>query len=358
VAAAIVAIGAIIPASALAADPPLRVNEADRLGVWPLTEVGSAPQSRMFSIAAQSEQDITGVHLSTDGPFSIDPTYDCDGTLISQAGCAFWVRFEPTEAGEFDGRVIATADGGVEVSTPVHGSAYAAGDEPPEGTDVTPPVVDSFYIEGISRLELDKGRMYGWPRSEAHDAEGGITSPFEMQAKAGDGPWTFSEDEYGAMYFPTGVGQLRVRVIDEAGNASAWKVIPLTLSFDDVSRTAPSTSRVQSFSGTWAKQTASGPYKRTLVQSTATGAKSKVTATASRFALIVRRTTDGGRIAIYVDGKKDRELSLQSVSGTRDRSIIWQKWFGSAKKHVVEVRTVARPANHRKVLLDAWVIQR
>jgi hypothetical protein len=74
---------------------------------------------------------------------------------------------------------------------------------------------------------------------------------------------------------------------------------------------------------------------------------------------VARRTSDGGSIAIYVDGKKDREVSLRSPTGTtQDRLIVWQRRYSSAATRTIEVRVLERPANKRKVQLDAWIVRR
>jgi hypothetical protein len=160
---------------------------------------------------------------------------------------------------------------------------------------------------------------------------------------------------------PTGPAQLRIRAIDQACNASDWKVIDSDVrAVDAVEGVGMTTAGVsQAYAGQWQKRTAAGAYRRTLMANQTAGSKARLVATGTRYALVVRRTTAGGRIGIYVDGVRVRTVDLRSTGGLKqERIVAWQQRYPRAKQRVIQVRTLVRPADSRAVLVDAWIVER
>lgn len=353
-------VGSAVPAALADGDLTLSISPEETNQPFGRFTTGTR-QALYFRVTNGTSATVTGLQFDTSAPqFAYHPqTSDCEESLPAGASCDVVFSFRAVDPGVFEGSLIVTADGGLEASLDVSGTAYEDGWR----DDLTPPVVGAYYLEGIARIDVTGERVYAWPYYDAHDPghpEGGSLAGWEEQSRPEGGTWEQRLDEHTSQYYPTGPAQLRVRVTDKGGNRSEWKTIDTNVTVDDASKTAPSAARDQDWTGSWAKQTLSGPYKRTVVSNGTSGAKARLTATARRFALVARRTRDGGRIQVYVDGvKQGPEINLKPLVGsTQDRVIVWQKRYGTAKKRTVEVRTLTRPAGHRKVRLDAWIVER
>ena len=255
-------------------------------------------------------------------------------------------------------------DGAAQTSIAVWG--YGVDELPPPtprpGSDVTPPIVDEYYIEGIASIDKDAGTYRGWPVHHGHDPDRGDGLDYwEEQSRRTGGEWETLFDAAGVGVFPTGPAELRARVVDNAGNKSDWKVIDSDVrAVDAVEGVGVTTAGVsQAYVGQWQRRTAVGAYRRTLMVNQTAGAKARLVATGTRYALVVRRTTAGGRIGIYVDGMRVRTVDLRSTGGLKqERIVAWQQRYQRAKQRVIQVRTLVRPADNRAVLLDAWIVER
>jgi hypothetical protein len=184
---------------------------------------------------------------------------------------------------------------------------------------------------------------------------------YEEQSRRVGGEWETLYDAAGVGVFPTGPAQLRIRAIDQACNASDWKVIDSDVrAVDAVEGVGITTAGVsQAYVGQWQRRSAAGAYRRTLMANQTSGSKARLVATGTRYALVVRRTTAGGRIGIYVDGVRVRTVDLRSTGGLKqERIVAWQQRYQRAKQRVIQVRTLVRPADSRAVLLDAWIVER
>jgi hypothetical protein len=323
-----------------------------------------------FELTNTGTEQVTDITVVPEAPFTHEHSeFYCDGHQLDPGyRCDLYIGFMPTEAGTFERTITVTTAQGRSVSIAVIGRAWPEdGTRPPDPTptpDTDPPIVDRYYVDGVSRISPDGKRLYAWLFHDGHDA-GGVPldnrglGDWQVESRVVGGTWAERLDENGTQYFPTGPAQARTRVQDLAGNWSDWKVLDINFTLDDASRSTANRVLAQTWKGSWTKRTTSGPYRRTVETTQTKGASSRIRTRGRHYALVARRTSDGGSIAIYVNGKKDREVSLRSPTGTtQDRLIVWQRRFDSSATRTVEVRVLERPANKRKVQLDAWIVRR
>jgi hypothetical protein len=279
-----------------------------------------------IEVVNDTDEPMDDIVVVNDGPFQHEIGGHChigqDGLidLAPHSWCTIGFSFHPPAVGRFDGTLRFVGNDGAAVATiAVWGEGVLEFPEPgcQPGSDTTPPVVDEYYIEGIASIDKDAGTYRGWPVHHGHDNVG--IDHYEEQSRrvGGEGETLF--DAAGVGVFPTGPAQLRIRAIDQACNASDWKVIDSDVrAVDAVEGVGITTAGVsQAYVGQWRKRTAVGAYRRTLMANQTSGSKARLVATGTRYALVVRRTTAGGRIGIYVDGVRVRTVDLRSTGGLK-----------------------------------------
>lgn len=236
------------------------------------------------------------------------------------------------------------------------GSAPMSDDEPEEpdipDPSISPPIVDTYYLEGVSRVSADGERLYAWQYYKAR----GVDEEWQVESRRDHGTFAERLDENGVQYFPMGRGQARVRARDATG-WSDWRTIRIDFHRVDASRHSSNRTTRQQWMGAWVRKPSSTAVGSTLMVSRTPGARVVLTTRARRFVLVGRFVPDGGRVAVYVDGVLQRRVSLTTIRTTETR-VVWQRRFSSAKERTIEIRVLKPSAKGGRVILDSWVIER
>lgn len=246
---------------------------------------------------------------------------------------------------------------GLDAWVVVTGGSPPVVDEEPEEPDIpdpsiSPPIVDTYYLEGVSRVSADGRRLYAWQYYKAR----GVDEEWQVESRRDGGTFAERLDEHGVQYFPMGRGQARARARDATG-WSDWKTIRIDFHRVDASRASSDRTTRQRWTGAWVRKRSTTAVGDTLMVSRTPGARVALTTKARRVVLVGRFVPDGGRIAVYVDGVLQRRVPLTTIRTTETR-VVWQRRFSTAKQRTIEIRVLKPSAKGTRVILDSWVIER
>jgi hypothetical protein len=149
------------------------------------------------------------------------------------------------------------------------------------------------------------------------------------------------------------VHRFRSRATDGAGNTSGWAPAPAfrVAVFQDGSRAIKQ-------KGLWRTQRAAAYSGGTARASARRGARQKLTAAGTDFAIVSTKGPNRGRAAVLLDGKRVATIDLYARR-SRTRQIVYAASFPSAGRHTIALQatgTKSRPSRSKRVDLDAFLV--
>lgn len=149
----------------------------------------------------------------------------------------------------------------------------------------------------------------------------------------------------------TGTVRYRIRAIDGAGLAGAWRMGPVL-----TPRLTQDSSTAVKFSTGWKKASSSSFSGGSVRYATKKGSAATLTFTGRSIAFVTTTARSRGKVRILVNGVSQGVFDLRT-STTANRAVVWQKtWATSAKRtvKVVVLGTSGRP----RADVDAFVVVR
>jgi len=149
----------------------------------------------------------------------------------------------------------------------------------------------------------------------------------------------------------SGTARFRIRALDAAGNASAWRAGPQI-----TARLVQQSWSAVRWAGVWTTRSAaaySGGSERTA---RAAGAGASYTFTGRTVALVATRGPGRGKARVYVDGVLRGTVDLYR-SSTQYRAVAWSFTCTSSRSHTVRV-VVVGTAGRPQVDVDALIVMR
>jgi hypothetical protein len=143
-----------------------------------------------------------------------------------------------------------------------------------------------------------------------------------------------------------GTVRFRVRAVDKAGNAGAWKTGPIL-----TPRLVQGATRS---TGTWGTTTSAAYSGGSTRYASTARASATYTFTGRSVALVTTRAASRGSVKVYVDGVLAGTVSTTATT-TAYRSVVWSKTFAASGAHTVKL-VVAGTAGHPRVDLDAFAV--
>ena len=186
------------------------------------------------------------------------------------------------------------------------------------------------------------------------DATSGIAR-YELQQSTNGGAWTgvtlstatatsiVRSLSYGSTY------RFQVRVVDGAGNASAWLAGP-TFSVKGYSETSTSIA----YGGTWKRTAVSTAQSGYLTTATAPGASARFSFSGRAVAWVAPRGSTMGEASVYVDGAHVANVNLYASSASA-RILVFTRTWATAGQHTLEVRVVGT-SGHPNVSVDGFLV--
>lgn len=149
------------------------------------------------------------------------------------------------------------------------------------------------------------------------------------------------------------VHRFRSRATDGAGNTSAWAAAP---AFRVAVR--QDGSRAVRQMGRWGTKRSASHFGGTVRSSTKRGARQRLAAVGTDFAIVSTKGPNRGRAVVLLDGRRVATIDLYGRT-TTPRSIIYAVSFPSAGRHTIDLwatGTKSRQSKGKRVDLDAFLV--
>ena len=283
--------------------------------------------------------------LSADINVNIDPSVATLGLRVGAVAAFDDSADDVPLTEETDGSFTVDATG-VTVTNMIF---YLFGDPLPDTTDptVSTPIVrfkaGGTYGANLATVELT------WT---GNDIGGSELDRFNVQVSKNGGSWQTVDSSVEAFKLTTTVrrGQatrFRVKAIDGAGNASAWKASAV----NELHAVSDGSSRVV-YRQTWTKTNVAGAGGGTVRRSTDKAATAKLSFFGRAVAWVAPNGATYGQAKVYIDGKLDATINLNGAPA--DRLQVYKKTFSKNGGHTITVKVVAT-AGHPRVDVDAFL---
>ena len=231
-----------------------------------------------------------------------------------------------------------------------NGYALVAAAEP---VDTAAPTVTTPAYEFKRGTRLQQSKVPVRIRWSGTDGTGGSgVARYRLQLKTGAGSWTnigLSNPLQKSQVLQLAPGtsyRVRVKAIDVAGNASAWKTSrAFTLN------TRQESSSLLSYSNGWQRRSGSSFFGGYVKAATAAGAKVQFTFTGRKVAWVSTQAPTRGIANVYVDGVRVARIDLYRAS-QRSRMVVWSESWSGRATHTVMIR-VRGTAGRPRVDMDA-----